>query len=148
MRKIIFSGLLLSLILMLAGCTGQLDYDYTEGQVLVNNVSIQVQVADEVHEITKGLMHRESLGEYEGMLFVFNNSYQRMFWMKNTTIPLDMIFIGENMQVINIEEADPCVSEPCKVYLSTAPAKYVLEVKQGFSKEHNVSPGNRILISI
>jgi hypothetical protein len=61
-------------------------------------------------------MHREHLPEKSGMLFVFQQSSPYGFWMKNTLIPLDMIWIDQNQKIIDIQQAIPCTADPCPSY--------------------------------
>jgi uncharacterized membrane protein (UPF0127 family) len=110
------------------------------------NITINAEIADNNEERTKGLMYRTEMGEYEGMIFIFENERQLTFWMKNTLIPLDMIFADDTGKIINIEEAQPCKQENCPLYGSQGNAQYVLELNQGFCKQHNIQKGDRILI--
>ncbi len=97
--------------------------------VRINNQDIRVEIADSADERERGLMFRESLDEKTGMLFIFDDSGVLNFWMKNTLIPLDIIFIDEDWRIINIaRNALPCRQEPCAYYSSEIPAKYVLEI--------------------
>lgn len=89
-------------------------------------------------------MFRESLDEKSGMLFMQQEPALMSFWMKNTLIPLDIIFIDENNVVIGIENATPCKEDPCEFYKSQKKAKYVLELNSGASKEHNIKPLSKI----
>jgi len=73
-------------------------------------------------------MYRESLPEKKGMLFVFPTSDIHDFWMKNTIIPLDMIWIDNQFKVVHIANAQPCTEDPCKIYAPRTLAKYVLEI--------------------
>lgn len=102
---------------------------------------IYVEIADSPDGWQQGLMYRAALAQDHGMLFVFPGSDMRSFWMKNTEIPLDMIFLDENMVVINVEPASPCVSDPCPLYNSAAPARYVLELNQGASERFGIRKG-------
>lgn len=105
------------------------------GAVIVN-----VEIADSKEEQASGLMYRTSLDTNKGMLFIFNDEQQRIFWMKNTKIPLDIIFIDANNNIVDIkEDFQPCTAaELCEKYIST-PAQYALEVNAGFVKEYGVS---------
>ena len=90
-------------------------------------------------------MHRESLPEDSGMLFIFEGETVRTFWMKNTYLPLDMIFINSEKEIIHIEkDAQPCESDPCRVYSSKHPAEYVIEVNAGFSERKGLNPGDSV----
>jgi len=117
-------------------------------KVIINGKQINVEIADNDEEMTKGLMFRRELGENKGMLFIFEDSGSRTFWMKNTLIPLDIIFISEDFKIINIEKAEPCKLEPCKLYHSTDKARYVLEVNKGFTERKKINPGDLVEIKI
>lgn len=109
-------------------------------------ISIYVEIADEWPEMEKGLMHREHLPEDEGMLFIFPQSGIYPFWMKNTLIPLDAIYISANGTIVDILQMEPCISGPCPTYPPDAEALYVLEVNQGFSHRHGIAEGNQVLL--
>lgn len=100
---------------------------------------MEVEVADEPTERTQGLMHRQSLAPSAGMLFIFPYEAEHPFWMKNTHISLDMIWLDANKRVVGVI-AD---TEP----LSTASlspkrvSKYVVEVNAGFAKANGIVPG-------
>ena len=109
--------------------------------------TVSVEVADNKTERRRGLMFRESLCENCGMLFVYENADERAFWMKNTLIPLDIIFISEDEKVLNVETAYP---EPNKSdsdltrYRSDDEANYVLEVNAGFAEEKGIEKGTEV----
>ena len=102
-------------------------------------IEIQVEIADNSFKRTLGLMFRSSLGENEGMLFIFPDEKQRAFWMLNTKIPLDAIFFDSNRKVVEIIQMEPCVGLSCPSYPSKKAAKYVLEVNEGFAKRNNIT---------
>lgn len=111
-------------------------------------VALNVEIADTPQEQTQGLMHREQLNPDDGMLFVFTDDSPRSFWMKNTLIPLDMIFVNSSLDIIAIHEnVPPCVTLSCPTYRS-GPARYVVEAVGGFSALHGIETGQRIAISI
>ena len=111
------------------------------------NLIFGCELADTYEERQEGLMNRESLDNNTGMLFVFESSHTVSFWMKNTLIPLDIIFINETGYVVNIEEADP---EPGVIdalltrYSSDGPVLYVLEINQGISAAEGIVPGTYV----
>ena len=119
--------------------------------VKIGNAIVQVELADTVIKRTKGLMFRKSLGENEGMLFIFPSKGKHTFWMANTYIPLDIIWIGADMKIVHIEENVPPCTETgklqamCRVYRPDDTAKYVLEVNGGWSEKHKVENG--VLVS-
>jgi uncharacterized protein len=108
-----------------------------------SETSVSAEVADNPFTRAKGLMGRTSLGEGEGMLFVFDRQDTYSFWMFNTTIPLDGIFIAENGTIVDVVPMQPCGLNVtrCPSYVAKAPAKYVLEANQGFAKRHGIAIG-------
>ena len=84
----------------------------------------------------QGLMFRESLDEKAGMLFVFPNDTVHGFWMKNTLVPLDMIWIDKNLTIIDIQTAEPCKTETCPSYIPSGDARYVLEINANQSEKY------------
>ncbi|MDP3963754.1 MAG: DUF192 domain-containing protein, partial [bacterium] len=105
-------------------------------------VSVTLEIADTPEARSQGLMYRESLPENQGMLFVFEQNNQGAFWMKNTLIPLDIIFIDETKRIIEILPMDPCRTDPCALYLPPSPYRYALEVNQGFTKQYDIQIGS------
>ena len=100
---------------------------------------VYVEIADEPHELNQGLMFRENLELDRGMFFVFDDERTLSFWMKNTLIPLDMLFVDADFRIVDIKEnVPPCKEDPCPSYPSEQPAKYVLEVNSGFVLENNI----------
>ncbi|WP_276302329.1 DUF192 domain-containing protein [Halorussus lipolyticus] len=112
------------------------------------NATVSLMVADEPDERRSGLMHRESLANDTGMVFVYPNARQVSFWMKNTLIPLDMIFVAENGTVLNVQHASvqPNASTgELANYPSDGPAKYVVELPRGFANRTGVGPGSKLV---
>lgn len=103
---------------------------------------INLEIADTEYERQLGLMNRKEMKEDEGMLFMFPDVDYRSFWMLNTYISLDMIFVNENRQIVTIHKNTATLSQ--KSYQSTAPAKYVVEVLAGFTDRHNIQVGDKI----
>lgn len=107
------------------------------------NTVIHVEVADSPDKWVTGLMYRNSLPADGGMLFVFPYEQKESFTMRNTLIPLDMIFISGDMTIVDINpEAAP---ESYGIYLSP-PSRYVIEVNGGFCKKHGIRIGDRVRI--
>ena len=96
--------------------------------VSVNSNKYFVELALTNQERALGLMNRENLPSSQGMLFIFDEERVLSFWMKNTLIPLDIVFINSDFEVVSVAKAVPCESDPCPTYPSAGPAKYVLEV--------------------
>lgn len=114
----------------------------TSPSVVFDNVSFDVEMAQTSEERAKGLMFRESMPENHGMLFVFEEDAPRSFWMKNTLIPLDMIFIDGNMTVVDVKNAVPCKEDPCSTY--SAHGTYVLEINAGLAEKYGIKAGSRM----
>ena len=125
---------LLFLLILLTACVPQIT------SVQINDINIPVELAVTLDEQIKGLMFRTNLTG--GMLFVYNEEKQRNFWMKNTLIPLDIIFIGKNLEITTIHNANPCKEDPCKIY--SGDAKYILEVNKNFTIENNINEGMKV----
>ena len=112
-------------------------------------VSVFVEVPDELEEWGRGLMFRNHLPWNAGMLFAFNEEGPQIFTMKNTLIPLDMIFVDENSEIVDIiENVPPCEQDPCPLYPSEEPAQYVLEVNAGFVQQNAVQVGDRLVSDV
>jgi hypothetical protein len=93
----------------------------------------------------QGLMYRTALGDDEGMLFVFDETSDHGFWMKNTFIPLDMLFLDDALVVVGIHEhATPQSTETISI---GRPSRYVLEVPGGWAARHGVGAGTRVELS-
>jgi hypothetical protein len=105
-------------------------------------VKIDIEIAETPDEVEIGLMNRSSMRMNQGMLFVFHDEDYRSFWMKNTILPLDMIFINADMDIVTIHADTTPFSE--QSYPSTRPAQYVLEVNAGFAHDHGISVGDRV----
>lgn len=114
----------------------------------IGDTKVSVEVPETPAEMARGLMHREYLAEDSGMLFVFDKEKKHSFWMKNTLIPLDMIFINSENTIADILAAEPCKEDPCKSYIPKAEAKYVLEVNAGYAEKHNIQIGDEIKLNI
>ncbi|MDR0650181.1 MAG: DUF192 domain-containing protein [Candidatus Peribacteria bacterium] len=80
-------------------------------------------------------MFRETLADNAGMLFIFDQEDHHSFWMKNTLIPLDILRLHSGLQIVDIQQAQPCEADPCPSYLPSSSAQYVLELNQGISKK-------------
>lgn len=102
----------------------------------------RVEVAEKDNERQRGLMYRDHLDDDEGMLFLFERQQQLSFWMKNTWIPLDMVFIDEDLVVAGIvENAEPLTLTSRKV---DARSRFVLEVKGGTSASLGLAAGQQV----
>ncbi len=104
--------------------------------------SFKVELASTPWEQEKGLMFRKSLGKNTGMLFVYNGNEIRFFWMKNTFIPLDIVFIDSKFIVADIYRSAKPHDET--TIASKAPARYVLEINEGTTDRCNLKVGAKV----
>jgi hypothetical protein len=105
-------------------------------------VAVLAEIAATPDERARGLMFRERLSDGEGMLFLFSTEQKLTFWMKDTPLSLDMIFISSDMAVAGvIEEAIPFSIESLSI---ASPSRYVLEVQGGFAKRNGISVGTPV----
>ena len=102
---------------------------------------VQAEVADSFGTRMLGLMKRESLAPNHGMLFLFEADERQCMWMKNTLIPLSVGFIDAQGAIINIADMQPHSEDS---HCSARPARYALEMKQGWFREKGLKPGARI----
>jgi uncharacterized membrane protein (UPF0127 family) len=104
--------------------------------------AVVVEIAETPAEHARGLMGRRLEDERSGMLFVFEAPRTQVFWMRNTPSSLDIIFVDEALQVINVAQRTLPMSD--HRYVSLAPARYVIEVIGGFCERNRVGSGSRI----
>ena len=107
----------------------------------VNGHKLTAEVAHTDPARAQGLMHRRMLPESRGMLFVFPTAAQHAMWMMNTYIPLSVAFIDERGVIINIEDMKPHTQD---AHAAAKPAKYALEMNQGWFGKRGIKPGARI----
>jgi hypothetical protein len=104
---------------------------------------IDIEIADNDDKRMTGLMFRTSLKEDQGMLFIFPYETEQSFWMKNTVLSLDMIFVNSKNEIVNIHHNTTPFSE--ESYSSGKPAIYVVEVNAGYSNKLGIKEGDKIL---
>jgi len=119
-----------------------------EGTLQIFNVekniikSLDIEIADNDYETETGLMHRKSMLENRGMLFIFEDEEPRFFYMKNTEISLDIMYLGSNQKIVSFVENAKTLNEASLP--SNFPAKYVLEVNAGLVKKWGIQVGDSI----
>ena len=148
------AGLLL-LLLAAAGCSadeggpsvrsdtsfridGVVDF-YRADSTFITRIAVEIAEGDSAR--ARGLMQRRHLSQRAGMLFIDERADTQTFWMENTPIPLDMIFVDEQGRVLNVEGARPFSRETVR---SVGPARYNVEVRAGFGARHGIGPGSFI----
>ena len=105
-------------------------------------IKIDLEIADNEYERQLGLMNRKSMEENQGMLFIFQHERMQSFWMRNTLIPLDMMFVNKENKIITIHKNTKTLS--AQSYPSTGPAIYVVEVIGGFTDKYKIVVGDKI----
>lgn len=132
------------LVLALGACGGSPKNQVTiqKHATPVPAVSVRVDFANTDEARMRGLMFRKSMGAKEGMLFLFDRDTASPFWMKNTYLPLDILFIDANREIVSIIENTKPLSE--ELIRPGAPYRYVLEVNAGFAKQHRIEQGDRV----
>lgn len=103
-------------------------------------LKLDMEIANTDYETETGLMFRSQMKDSESMLFIFEAEEPRAFWMKNTYVPLDIIFIGANKRIVSIQRNAAPLNE--KSLPSDGPAQFVLEVKGGYCDKHNIQAGD------
>ena len=139
-RTLLAAAVLLSGVALQA-CAARGPYVELKG----HRYTIEIAADDASRE--HGLMDRTEMAADHGMLFVFDDDMPRTFWMKNTKIPLDMLFFDGDKKLVSIQHSvPPCVADPCPGYSSGAPARYVLELNAGESAKLGLTSGDPIVI--
>lgn len=128
----------MTLFLALAACSGKV-FPTTTIDVGGHAVLVELAVNDE--QRARGLMHRSRLAADDGVLFVYPDVKPRSFWMKDTKIPLSIAFIDGDGTIVKIADMQPLVTESTK---SLYPAKYALEMNQGWFERKGVAKGARV----
>lgn len=108
----------------------------------IEKARFDTEIADTETSRTLGLMFRKSMEPAQAMIFLFDNEAPRAFWMKNTRIPLDMLFIGADSTVVSIKQAERIFST--RNIVSDAPAKFVVELNLGTAQGSGLRIGDRI----
>lgn len=154
MRKIVLSAIVLAVLaLAVSGYlamqrmvtpTGQsitlaVDADPLVAETRGGDKTFTIEIADDPGEREQGLMFRESMDDDHGMLFIFERPQVASFWMRNTPMPLDLLFVGQDGRVKSIKQGEP-FSEA--VIASSEPVRFVLELKAGISKAAGISNGD------
>lgn len=132
-------------LVLLAGIGAFYCKKFWHDQVCFSKHCIVVEIAATKESREAGLMWRESLDDMAGMLFVFDSERRNAFWMKNTRIPLDMIFMDEDAQVVYVaHNVLPCRENSCPSIDPGVDSKYVLEVASGTAAELGIGIGDRL----
>ena len=138
MRRIFPPMLAFLLLAPLAGCASEGHWVELTGQ------RYTVEISDDHTERARGLMFRDAMAPDRGMLFVHEDEQPLAYWMKNTRIPLDILYFDEDRKLVSVSRnVPPCsLGDRCPNYPSSAPALYVLELNAGLAAQIGVAAGD------
>ena len=124
-----------------ASMAPQPQLDLERATLQAGRQKISVQLARTPQQRQTGLMHRRSMPQQEGMLFVFDQPGVQCFWTKHTLLPLTAAFVDDDGTIVNLANMQPQTETP---HCSAKPVRYVLEMNQGWFKRHKVTPGMQL----
>lgn len=133
----------LLIAIFISGCENTGIKKLSTVNIVINDMTIHVEIARTDQERQTGLMYRKSMGENEGMLFVWDREERRAFYMKNTLIPLSIAFISAEGEILQIEDMQPLDETTVPSRYSV---RYALEVNQGAFERWGVKVGDRIML--
>jgi uncharacterized membrane protein (UPF0127 family) len=111
--------------------------------ILPDRSAVIVEVASDDATREQGLMYRDHMADDRGMIFLFTQAGEYPFWMKNTLIPLDMIWMDPDHRIVHIaHDVPPCKADPCPNYPPNAKASSVLELAAGVAAKHHLKDGD------
>lgn len=139
MRTSALSATVLAALLVVAGCAPKLE----RVPLTVGSALFTVEVARTGAERARGLMHRRSLGDREGMLFVFDADQHLAFWMKDTLVPLSIAFLSSEGRILQIEDMEPLSQKAIRSRFS---ARYALELPRGAFAEVGATVGDTVVL--
>jgi uncharacterized membrane protein (UPF0127 family) len=145
------SALVIGLWLLVMPATAQNPQDFASGEIELagntgGNLVIVVEFASDEAQRRRGLMYREELAAGTGMLFIYQGEGMRAFWMKNTLIPLDMVFFDSTGRFVSLHRDVPPLTLALR--RSTAPAQYVLELNAGEAERLGIGPETRLVLPV
>lgn len=136
-----FKYLLITLLLTATTATAQTPQSLKTAELRIGEHTLTTELALTANERSIGLMYRESMDEYQAMLFVYDDRAQRCFWMLNTLIPLTLAFLDDQGTVLQLADMAP---QTTTSHCSNQPVRFALEVNQGWFKRHGVGVGDRV----
>jgi uncharacterized membrane protein (UPF0127 family) len=144
---------LFCLAILLSACSNQASVNAGPQKIALigpdeKAVTVTVEIADDPQERQMGLMNREALNPDSGMLFIFDAPAVLTFWMKDTLIPLDIIFFGSQGELLGGETMLPCEEDPCEKFNSPNNSSLALEVPAGFQEFYGIGEGWRIALPV
>jgi hypothetical protein len=119
--------------------TGKVTFSTPQGDVVTT-----IEIAENDHDRQRGLMYRKSMPADQGMIFWFAEKDNHSFWMHNTCIPLDMLYLDDDGLIVGIEENTPTISDD--TFEVGCQSRYVLELNAGWTRAHGVTAGQKVKI--
>jgi uncharacterized membrane protein (UPF0127 family) len=116
--------------------TGKVTFPEAKGQ------SVSVEIAENEHDRQRGLMYRKAMADDHGMIFRMEDRRNQTFWMHNTCIPLDLVYIDDDGTIVGIEENAPTLDD--STFEVGCPSRYVLELNAGWTRKHGVVAGQKV----
>jgi len=120
---------------------GELSFIDKKTQEVLFKINIEIASTD--MEKAMGLMYRREMNENEGMLFLFETETTQLFYMRNTIIPLDIIYVNSKFEIVDIYKNTKVLDETSLP--SKAPARYVVEINAGLCDKYNIKEGDKII---
>lgn len=117
-------------------------WESVEPKICFQSTCFTIEIADTFASRQQGLMNRPSLPQDAGMLFVFDTPGSYGFWMKNTLIPLDIIWMDEDFVVVDTATMEPCIADPCSTYNHSGVAMYALEINAWLVDTYAIKQGD------
>jgi len=142
----LYRGMLVGVGLSLSACAAHASGPSVE----LKGHRFDVEIAADDASRERGLMFRDALEPDHGMLFLFDRAMSQTFWMKNTHIPLDILYFDDKYKLVSMQQrVPPCHStgNDCPVYPSTGPAQYVLELNAGVADKLGVKTGDELKVT-
>jgi hypothetical protein len=139
-KKIVFIVIVVIFVIFLVQQSGE---EHTVAKITIGDSEIEVELADTQEKRNQGLSEREFLNENGGMFFVFDEVGDHSFWMKDMNFSIDIIWVGEDLKIVDIEENVSPESFP-HLFFSSMPIKYVLETNVGWAEKNNIQIGDLV----
>lgn len=119
-----------------------------EAWVELKGKRFNVEIADEEPERQRGLMFRDEMPADDGMFFIHDELAPQAYWMKNTKIPLDILYFDDSLRLVSAQQrVPPCsMGDRCPPFPSEGPARYVLELNAGLAEQLGVKPGDQLIL--
>lgn len=105
---------------------------------------VEVEIAKTEHDVQRGLMYRMQMAEEHGMFFKLEDRREHTFWMHNTCLPLDIMFVDDDGTIVGISESAQPLTDTTRTV--GCASSYVLEMNAGWARRHGVKPGQRLVI--